>query len=93
MVGVAPSGPQCAADRGQRLPLGRSADCADGVRGCPCDVLSPCLRSRTYSGQRPYSGPRLVTFAQVRWYIEVQAGEYCKTVGSAYVGSNPTPAT
>jgi hypothetical protein len=23
----------------------------------------------------------------------VQAGEYCKTVGSAYVGSNPTPAT
>jgi hypothetical protein len=25
--------------------------------------------------------------------MEVQAGEYCKTVGSAYVGSNPTPAT
>ena len=23
----------------------------------------------------------------------MQAGEYCKTVGSAYVGSNPTPAT
>jgi hypothetical protein len=29
----------------------------------------------------------------VRWYMEVQAGAYCKTVGSAYVGSNPTPAT
>ena len=25
--------------------------------------------------------------------MEVQAGEYCKTVGSAYVGSNPAPAT
>jgi hypothetical protein len=25
--------------------------------------------------------------------MEMQAGEYCKTVGSAYVGSNPTPAT
>jgi hypothetical protein len=25
--------------------------------------------------------------------MEVQAGAYCKTVGSAYVGSNPTPAT
>ena len=29
----------------------------------------------------------------VRGHIEVQAGAYCKTVGSAYVGSNPTPAT
>jgi hypothetical protein len=25
--------------------------------------------------------------------MKVQAGAYCKTVGSAYVGSNPTPAT
>ena len=25
--------------------------------------------------------------------MEVQAGAFCKTVGSAYVGSNPTPAT
>jgi len=30
---------------------------------------------------------------QVRGYVEVQAGAGCKTVGSAYVGSNPTPAT
>src|SRR6266404_4386907 len=30
---------------------------------------------------------------QVRGYVEVQAGAVCKTVGSAYVGSNPTPAT
>ena len=26
-------------------------------------------------------------------YVEVQTGAGCKTVGSAYVGSNPTPAT
>ena len=32
-------------------------------------------------------------FAQVRCHMEMQAGAYCKTVGSAYVGSNPTPAT
>jgi hypothetical protein len=30
---------------------------------------------------------------QVRGYVEVLAGAVCKTVGSAYVGSNPTPAT
>ena len=30
---------------------------------------------------------------QVRGYMEVQAVAVCKTVGSAYVGSNPTPAT
>ena len=32
-------------------------------------------------------------FAQVRGHLEVQAVAVCKTVGSAYVGSNPTPAT
>jgi hypothetical protein len=32
-------------------------------------------------------------FAQVRGHIKVRAGAVCKTVGSAYVGSNPTPAT
>jgi len=30
---------------------------------------------------------------QVRGHMEVQAGAVCKPVGSAYVGSNPTPAT
>src|SRR5260370_19357385 len=37
--------------------------------------------------------PRLVTFTQVRGHMDVQAGAVCKTVGSAYVGSHPTPAT
>ena len=35
----------------------------------------------------------MATFTHVRGHMEVQAGAYCKTVGSAYVGSNPTPAT
>jgi hypothetical protein len=69
------------------------ARCADAVRGCPCGRAARSLRARTYSGQRRYSGHHPVALAQVRWYVEVQAGEYCKTVGSAYVGSNPTPAT
>jgi len=30
---------------------------------------------------------------QVNSYVKGQAGAYCKTVVSAYVGSNPTPAT
>ena len=32
-------------------------------------------------------------FLQCSGHVEVQAGAGCKTVGSAYVGSNPTPAT
>ena len=28
-----------------------------------------------------------------KWHVEGQAVAVCKTVGSAYVGSNPTPAT
>jgi hypothetical protein len=34
-----------------------------------------------------------MVFAQVRWRMEVETGAHCKTVGSAYVGSNPAPAT
>jgi hypothetical protein len=49
-------------------------------------------RARTYSGQRRRNGYHPVAFTQVRWYVEMQAGAHCKTVGSAYVGLNPTPA-
>ena len=66
---------------------------ADSVRGCPCDPAAGSPRSRTYSGQRRRGRHRLPVFAQVRDHVEVQAGAVCKTVGSAYVGSNPTPAT
>jgi len=69
------------------------ARCADAVRGCPCGPAARSPRARTYGGQRRRSEHRLVAFTQVRWYMEVQAGAFCKTVGSAYVGSNPTPAT
>jgi len=45
------------------------------------------------SGQRRGRGRHEGLFSQVRGHVEVQAGAVCKTVGSAYVGSNPTPAT
>jgi len=79
--------------RQRSLPSGLcwSACWADYVRGCPCDLAAERPRARTYSGQRRCGKPYLVVFAQVRWHVEVQAGAYCKTVGSAYVGSNPTP--
>jgi hypothetical protein len=34
-----------------------------------------------------------MVFTQVTGQVEMEAGAGCKTVGSAYVGSNPTPAT
>jgi hypothetical protein len=78
----------------QRSRLGRSGM----LRGrCPVAVRPArrlgVPRARTYSGQRRHSEHHPVTFVQVRWHMKVQAGAYCKTVGSAYVGSNPTPAT
>ena len=48
---------------------------------------------RTYGVQRAWYEHHPASFVQLRGYMEVQAGAYCKTVGSAYVGSNPTPAT
>ena len=83
----------------QRIPYGEH-DClagqayyADGVRGCPGGSADGSPRARTYSGQRRRSKPRQVVFAQVRGCMEMRAGAFCKTVGSAYVGANPTPAT
>ena len=73
--------------------FGRSACSADGVRDCPRDPPSGCQRPRTYGGQRWRGECHSAAFAQVSGYVEVQAGAVCKTVGSAYVGSNPTPAT
>jgi hypothetical protein len=36
---------------------------------------------------------QLEKFGQVSGYSDGVEGTVCKTVGSAYVGSNPTPAT
>jgi len=63
------------------------------VRGCPWDRPRRSAGVRTYSVQRAWYKHPSASFAQVRGYMEVQAGAVCKTVGSAYVGSNPTPAT
>ena len=79
--------------RDQPSGLGRS-----GVLRGRCPWLSARIggwspRARTYSGQRRCGRHCPAAFAQVRGDMEVQAGAVCKTVGSAYVGSNPTPAT
>jgi hypothetical protein len=63
------------------------------VRGCPQDRRHGGPGARTYSGQRRGRGYLARSFQQVRAYVEVQVVAVCKTVGSAYVGSNPTPAT
>ena len=63
------------------------------VRGCPQDRRRGGPGARTYSGQRCGRGCHGRLFPQVRGYMEVQGVAVCKTVGSAYVGSNPTPAT
>ena len=63
------------------------------VRGCPRDRRRGSLGARTYSGQRRRREYHARSFPQVRAHVEVQAGAVCKTVGSVYVGSNPTPAT
>jgi hypothetical protein len=73
--------------------FGRSACSADGVRGCPRDPPSGCQRPRTYGGQRRRGESHSAAFAQVRGYVMGRGVAVCKTVGSAYVGSNPTPAT
>ena len=52
----------------------------------PCQAAAGCPRSRTYSGQRRCATCMMTTFAHVRGHMEVQAGAYCKTVGSAYSG-------
>ena len=104
VAGIVPCGPSvcclvaragCGRSRARDMPKGLcwSACCADSVRGCPCDPAAGSPRARTYSGRRRCGEPYLAVFTQVRGHLEVQVREYCKTVGSAYVGSNPTPAT
>jgi hypothetical protein len=73
--------------------FGRSACSADGVRGCPRDPPSGCQRPRTYGGQRRRGECHSAAFTQVRGHVIGLGVAVCKTVGSAYVGSNPTPAT
>src|SRR5260370_13420923 len=63
------------------------------VRVWPCSRPRKCPRSRTYGGQRRRGEGRSMAFMQVKARMERQERENCKTVDSAYVGSNPTPAT
>ncbi len=66
------------------------------VRGCTwLYVGSPrgSVGVRTYGVQPARYEHHPASFAQVTGQMEVQGGAVCKTVGSAYVGANPTPAT
>ena len=66
---------------------------ADAVRARPWPRPAERAPARTHSGQRWSDKPGLAVFIQVDGYVAGWEREYCKTVGSAYVGSNPTPAT
>src|SRR6266700_8352608 len=65
----------------------------DGVRGYPRAGPRKLPRARTYSGQGRRAERHTTSFSQISGRVEGQAIAVCKTVGSAYVGSNPTPAT
>ncbi len=67
--------------------------CSGPVRGCPWDRPCGSPRPRTYGGQRRCGEADPVVFTQVDGHMADHGGAVCKTVGSAYVGSNPTPAT
>ena len=70
-----------------------SGFCGRPVRGCTRDRPRGSVGVRTYGVQPARYKHHPASFAQVTGHMEVQAGAYCKTVSSAYVGSNPTPAT
>ena len=58
-----------------------------------CPWLSGSRGARTCSGRRR---PQACLAARIRWSAAFDSGRrraVCQTVGSAYVGSNPTPAT
>jgi len=74
-------------------PSGQLGSPPNPVRGCPCGGPGGSPRPRTHIGQRRHRGTDPAAFMQVNSYTAWHGGAVCKTVGSAYVGSNPTPAT
>src|SRR6266700_1143177 len=92
--------PRAGAFAGESIVAGASAcgfgSCPALAGGCTCLYAGSAAweRRRVYiwcTARRARALP--APFAQVRELMKVQAGAGCKTVGSAYVGSNPTPAT
>ena len=73
------------------VPACGSGELDGAVHTCTRDRRRGWPGARTYGGRRRRSGHPLMVFTQVTG--QVKAGAGCKTVGSAYVGSNPTPAT
>ena len=97
-------GPRLGGPRAQVFFLegaGGASTCGFGFSPGSCKGLYVAVRgigpagapAYVHSGRRAWDEHPSASFAQVRGYMEVQAGAVCKTVGSAYVGSNPTPAT
>src|SRR5215470_17680175 len=56
-------------------------------------MTSASRRARTWGGRNADHARRRVKKCQVTGYSDGLGDTVCKTVGSAYVGSNPTPAT
>jgi hypothetical protein len=65
----------------------------DRVRACPCSKPSGPGQARTHDGQDQQRRLPSAESGQVSSYLTARGQAGCKTVGSAYVGSNPTPAT
>jgi hypothetical protein len=74
-----------------RSGLGRSG----GLRGRYSWLSAPTggWHAAATGGQRRRGKADPVVFIQVDDHVACCGGAVCKTVGSAYVGSNPTPAT
>ena len=95
---IGPAAAEVAAEQGNRLDgqRNRSRPCRPWPRvllSAARASLPGSLGARTGGGQqRPRIRPRGV-YVLVRGLLLGQRREVCKTVGSAYVGSNPTPAT
>jgi hypothetical protein len=65
-----------------------------GTRSIVRDTVTSAIRrARTPGGRNADHARRSMKKRQVSGYSDGTAETACKTVGSAYVGSNPTPAT
>jgi hypothetical protein len=73
-------------------PPGQEAD-TDAVRTRPCAGPHGTRSARTHGGQDWIFTGLPGEVCQVSSHSSGWAETVCKTVGSAYVGSNPTPAT
>ena len=79
----------------KRTPVstGATGPCQTRGENEPHPMAYPYARLRTRHGRNRPPRIAFVRFSQVRGLPLADVRMVCKTVGSAYVGSNPTPAT